>query len=204
MNKAIIFMLASVVILGGFAVQPAQAGGSAVCVTARVDTPFHLPDGQLYPANTLTLCDGGAYSPVDNFHRILVGGVRLGRDPPADAIVCRGEVTCPPRPSLSAGTTRMSTASPASPHSFAHSFNPHDGESLRDPHEMFARMRREQPVFFSPQLGMWIVSRHSDICSVLRDPARFSSHAAFSRRARWRRRAAVRRRRSRWRVRWRR
>lgn len=74
----------------------------------------------------------------------------------------------------------MVTDSPASPHSFAHSFNPYDGESLRDPHEMFARMRREQPVFFSPQLGMWIVSRHSDICSVLRDPARFSSHDAFA------------------------
>ena len=74
----------------------------------------------------------------------------------------------------------MSNDSPASAHAFAHSFNPHDGEMLRDPHEMFARMRREQPVFFSPELGMWVVSRHSDICSVLRDPARFSSQDVFA------------------------
>jgi hypothetical protein len=78
MNRVLIFVLATVVILGVFAAPPAQAGGSAVCVTARVETPFHLPDGQLYPASTLTLCDGGAYSPVDNFHRILVGGSTIG------------------------------------------------------------------------------------------------------------------------------
>ncbi|MDC0673698.1 cytochrome P450 [Nannocystis radixulma] len=74
----------------------------------------------------------------------------------------------------------MPTDSPANEHHFAHAFNPHDAEMLRDPHEMFERMRREQPVFFSPKLGMWIVSRHNDICSVLRDPARFSSHDAFA------------------------
>lgn len=61
-----------------------------------------------------------------------------------------------------------------------HTFNPYDGEQLRDPHAMFAEMRCDRPVFWSPELGMWVVSRHGDICSVLRDPARFSSQDAFA------------------------
>ncbi len=58
--------------------QPALAASSGECVTARVDAPFRLPDGLVRPAGVLTLCDGGKYSPVDNFHRILVGGSSVG------------------------------------------------------------------------------------------------------------------------------
>jgi len=58
--------------------QPALAASSGECVTARVDAPFRLPDGLVHPAGVLTLCDGGKYSPVDNFHRILVGGSSIG------------------------------------------------------------------------------------------------------------------------------
>ena len=57
---------------------PALAASSGECVTALVDAPFRLPDGLLYPAGALTLCDGGRYSPVDNFHRILVRGSNIG------------------------------------------------------------------------------------------------------------------------------
>ena len=57
---------------------PALAAPSGECVTARVDAPFRLPDGLTHPAGVLTLCDGGKYSPVDNFHRILVGGSTIG------------------------------------------------------------------------------------------------------------------------------
>jgi hypothetical protein len=72
-----------VALAGVFAVaipasQPAMAASSGECVTARVDEPFRLPDGRLYPAGVLTICDGGAYSPVDNFQRILVGGSAIG------------------------------------------------------------------------------------------------------------------------------
>jgi hypothetical protein len=77
MKKLLVFVLAGVVVMG-LASLPAMAGGAGVCVTARVDTPFHLPNGVLYPAGSLTLCDGGAYSPVDNFHRILVSGSTIG------------------------------------------------------------------------------------------------------------------------------
>jgi hypothetical protein len=47
-------------------------------VTAFVGTPFRLPDGRLYPAGVLTLCDYGAFSPVDNLHRIIVSGSSVG------------------------------------------------------------------------------------------------------------------------------
>jgi len=58
--------------------QPAQAGTRGECVTAVVESPFRLPDGLLYPAGTLTLCDYGTFSPVDTLHRILVGGSSVG------------------------------------------------------------------------------------------------------------------------------
>jgi len=77
MKKLLVFVLVGVVVTG-FSSLPATAGGAGVCVTARVDKPFHLPDGVLYPAGALTICDGGAYSPVDNFHRILVSGSTIG------------------------------------------------------------------------------------------------------------------------------
>ncbi len=57
---------------------PALAASSGECVTARLDAPFRLPDGLIHPAGVLKLCDGGKYSPVDNFHRILVGGSSVG------------------------------------------------------------------------------------------------------------------------------
>jgi hypothetical protein len=72
------FVLAAIVVMTVSASHPAMAGGSGVCVTARIDAPFHLPDGVLYPAGALTLCDGGAYSPVDSFQRILVAGSTIG------------------------------------------------------------------------------------------------------------------------------
>lgn len=58
--------------------RPAVAGSSRECVTAEVDSPFRLPDGRLYPAGPLTLCASATYSPVDTFHRILVGGSPIG------------------------------------------------------------------------------------------------------------------------------
>lgn len=77
MNKVLLFVFASAVVVGS-ASQPAVAAGAGVCITAHVEASFHLPNGRLYPAGTLTLCDGGSYSPVDNFQRILVGGSTIG------------------------------------------------------------------------------------------------------------------------------
>ena len=51
---------------------------AADCVTVHMEKPFRLPDGMLYPAGRLSLCDSRTYSPVDHMHRILVGGSSVG------------------------------------------------------------------------------------------------------------------------------
>jgi cytochrome P450 len=54
-------------------------------------------------------------------------------------------------------------------------YNPFDPAQKRDPFPFYANARRETPVFFSPILNMWVVTRHEDILTVLRDPSVFSS-----------------------------
>ena len=39
----------------------------------------------------------------------------------------------------------------------------------------YERARREQPVFFSEELGFWVVTRYDDIRAIFKDPATFSS-----------------------------
>lgn len=63
-----------------------------------------------------------------------------------------------------------------------------DGFASGFPHEVFARLRREAPVWWHPPHpkapggeGFWVVSRHSETLAVLRDPERFSSEGAPSR-----------------------
>jgi hypothetical protein len=58
--------------------RPARAAASTECATVHVNAPFRLPDGLLYPAGALTLCDSRTFSPVDNLHRVLVGGSSVG------------------------------------------------------------------------------------------------------------------------------
>lgn len=74
----LVVVLAGGVVMALSASQPALAAPSRMCVTARVDAPFRLPNGLLYPAGPLTLCDSGTFSPVANLHRILVGGSSIG------------------------------------------------------------------------------------------------------------------------------
>jgi cytochrome P450 len=51
-------------------------------------------------------------------------------------------------------------------------FRPFD---LADPFAFYERARREQPVFFSEELGFWVVTRHDDIRAIFKEPATFSS-----------------------------
>jgi cytochrome P450 len=46
---------------------------------------------------------------------------------------------------------------------------------LDDPRPFYARARRDEPVFWSDSLGLWVVTRYEDICAVAKDAARFSS-----------------------------
>ena len=54
----------------------------------------------------------------------------------------------------------------------AHAFDPFD---ISDPFDFYARARAEEPVFFSEQLGYWVVSRYEDILAIFKDPKTFSS-----------------------------
>lgn len=52
-------------------------------------------------------------------------------------------------------------------------FNPFLPEFRRDPYPAYRRLRDEAPVYFSPSLRGWILTRHRDVVAVLSDP-RFS------------------------------
>src|SRR4051794_22930562 len=49
------------------------------------------------------------------------------------------------------------------------------GAHLDDPYPFYTRARRETPIFFSPALNAWVVTRMADVKKVLRDGETFSS-----------------------------
>src|ERR1041384_1772737 len=46
---------------------------------------------------------------------------------------------------------------------------------LSDPYPFYERARREEPLFFSPVIGAWVVTKMADVRAVLRDGRTFSS-----------------------------
>lgn len=58
-------------------------------------------------------------------------------------------------------------------------FNPMAPDQIDDPYPLYARARRERPVFFAESLGAWVVTRYADIAAVARDTERFSSTGAL-------------------------
>ena len=54
-------------------------------------------------------------------------------------------------------------------------FNPFDADTLQCPYPHYATMREEAPVLLLEQLGLYLVTRHDLVLSILRDPATFSS-----------------------------
>lgn len=51
-------------------------------------------------------------------------------------------------------------------------FDPLD---LRDPFSLLARAQQQQPVFYSPAIDYWVVTRHADIKTIFRDHQRYSA-----------------------------
>ncbi|BCB91372.1 cytochrome P450 [Phytohabitans suffuscus] len=49
------------------------------------------------------------------------------------------------------------------------------GAHLDDPYPFYTRARRTEPVFFSPRLDAWVVTRFDDVDAILKDPEAFSS-----------------------------
>lgn len=54
-------------------------------------------------------------------------------------------------------------------------------EAVDDPYPLLARLRREAPVTRVERLGWWVVSRHADVSTILRDHAVFSSETGLER-----------------------
>ncbi|MGH8210918.1 MAG: cytochrome P450 [Steroidobacteraceae bacterium] len=52
-------------------------------------------------------------------------------------------------------------------------YNPFSGGGTNEQHALYARIRAETPVFYSPALKWWIVSRYDDAMRVYKDPKRF-------------------------------
>src|SRR5437773_667876 len=54
-------------------------------------------------------------------------------------------------------------------------FRPWSEEYQRDPYPFFARARREEPVFYSPYLDGYVITRYEDVAAVMKDPETFSA-----------------------------
>lgn len=54
---------------------------------------------------------------------------------------------------------------------YADRFDPFDEPYLSDPYSFWADVRRDDPVFFSPSLDYWVVTRFDDVREVFRSPA---------------------------------
>lgn len=66
----------------------------------------------------------------------------------------------------------MTTPPPA----FASRFEP---QYVEDPYPLYARLREEAPVHFSPEMHLWVVSRYEDVKTVVMNPGDFLSANAF-------------------------
>lgn len=54
-------------------------------------------------------------------------------------------------------------------------YNPFAPPQRDDPYPFYAQARHDEPVCHVPYLNLWLVTRHEDALTVLRDPTRFSS-----------------------------
>lgn len=69
------------------------------------------------------------------------------------------------------------TGCPVSPQAAA--FDPFDAPYQLDPAEALRWSREQEPVFYSPKLGYWVVSRYEDVKGVFRDNRTFSPSIAL-------------------------
>ncbi|WP_286258998.1 cytochrome P450/oxidoreductase [Streptomyces graminofaciens] len=76
-------------------------------------------------------------------------------------------------------TTPDTTGCPVS--SRAAAFDPFGEAYQRDPAEALRWARDQEPVFYSPALGYWVVARYDDVKTVLRDNRVFSPSIALER-----------------------
>jgi cytochrome P450/ferredoxin-NADP reductase len=61
----------------------------------------------------------------------------------------------------------------------AAAFDPFEDEYQQDPPEYLRWAREQEPIFFSPKLGYWVVTRYDDIKAIFRDNITFSPSIAL-------------------------
>ncbi|MDT5100280.1 MAG: hypothetical protein QOC76_4017 [Mycobacterium sp.] len=61
------------------------------------------------------------------------------------------------------------------------SFNPAAPKEIADPFPSWRKIRHETPVFFSPTLDAYVITRYDDLCAVLADDEDFSSSEILKR-----------------------
>ena len=61
----------------------------------------------------------------------------------------------------------------------AAAFNPFEPAYMQDPADYLRWAREQEPVFWSPRLGHWVVTRYEDVKAVFRDPLLFSPSNAL-------------------------
>jgi cytochrome P450 len=54
-------------------------------------------------------------------------------------------------------------------------FNPFDPRLRTNPYEVFRELREEAPVFWSPMMSVWVLTRYDDVLTTLKDHVNFSS-----------------------------
>jgi cytochrome P450 len=69
----------------------------------------------------------------------------------------------------------MSETGPSGAQRFAERFDPFHDPYLADPYPFFAEARAATPVFYSPDLDYWVVTRYRDIEHIFQTPKVFSA-----------------------------
>jgi len=54
-------------------------------------------------------------------------------------------------------------------------FNPFDPRLRTNPYEVYRELREEAPIFWSPMMSVWVLTRYDDVLTTLKDHANFSS-----------------------------
>ena len=81
---------------------------------------------------------------------------------------------------MSISDTKPSPAALASAAELASRFDPFRDPYLADPYPFFAEARAACPIFYSPALDYWIVTRYADVRRIFEAPKSFSAANALS------------------------
>lgn len=57
-------------------------------------------------------------------------------------------------------------------------FKPFDEQYLNNPYLFLERARNEQPVFYSPEIGYWVITKYDDMVAIFKDPVTYSAAIA--------------------------